>query len=168
MTQLRLMAFSPSASNASTSDSIRLKRPGNFLLRWSGDMDWAFIVSALLSFMALLLTYDAFSGEREAGTLRLLLSAAIPRDEVLTGKYLGVMLTLGIPFAAGAMVHMLIVRSYGIAAITAGDWLKILVIVLMLLIAGFGAKYQLSGSISDDRGRERPPPRRRGGRGRRR
>ena len=110
---------------------LLVKRPGNFLLRWSGDMDWAFIVSVLLSFMALLLTYDAFSGEREAGTLRLLLSAAIPRDKVLTGKYLGVMLTLGIPFAAGAMVHMLIVRSYGIAAITAGDWLKILVIVLI-------------------------------------
>ena len=37
-------------------------------------IDWAFVISYVLSLIALLFTFDAISGEREHGTLRLMLS----------------------------------------------------------------------------------------------
>jgi hypothetical protein len=46
--------------------------------------------------------------------------------------------------------------------------MSLLVIVIMVVIAGLGAKYQLSGRISDSDGGRRPPPRRSRGGGRRR
>lgn len=37
-----------------------------------GALDWVFLIGTLLSFMAIVLSYDSFSGEKEDGTLRLL------------------------------------------------------------------------------------------------
>jgi len=42
-----------------------------------------FIISTVLSFVVLVLTYDSMSGEKEAGTLRLMLANTIPRYKVL-------------------------------------------------------------------------------------
>ena len=43
------------------------------------QVDWAFIIGYVLSLIALLFTFDAISGERERGTLRLMLANSIPR-----------------------------------------------------------------------------------------
>ena len=53
------------------------------------EVDWAFIIGYVLSLIALLFTFDAVSGEREHGTLRLMLANPIPRHTVLIGKFLG-------------------------------------------------------------------------------
>ena len=51
-------------------------------------IDWILIISSVLSFLALVFTFDAISGEGEHGTLRLTLSNAVARQTVLTGKFL--------------------------------------------------------------------------------
>lgn len=61
------------------------------------SMDFVSVLAILLGLLALLFTYDATSGERESGTLKLLLSNSIPRSSVLAGKMLGVCFTL-LPF----------------------------------------------------------------------
>ena len=60
-------------------------------------LDWAFIVGYVLSFIALLFTFDSISGELERGTLRLTLANAIPRHIVLVGKFLGAFISINIP-----------------------------------------------------------------------
>jgi len=106
----------------------------NFLLRHFGDLDWVFIISLPLSFMALFFTYDSICGERAAGTLRLILSKAVPRYKVLLGKYAGAMITIGMPLFVGFFVSLIIVISSGIVELQANDWIKILVIILLSIL----------------------------------
>ncbi|MFX0199931.1 MAG: ABC transporter permease [Candidatus Hodarchaeota archaeon] len=108
-----------------------VKSRGNFDLGRFSDMDLVFIVSLILSFIALIFTYDTICGEKEAGTLRLMLAASIHRHKILIGKYAGVMFTLGIPVLLGLLVNLLIVISSRDIVISAGDWLKVLTIVLL-------------------------------------
>jgi len=79
----------------------------------------------------LIFTYDTICGEREAGTLRMMLAASIHRHKILLGKYIGAILTLGIPLLLGLLVNLLIVVSSRDVMISAGDWLKIPTIVLL-------------------------------------
>jgi len=91
-------------------------------------------ISTVLSFVALVLAYDSISGEREAGTLRLMLANTIPRYKLLLGKYSGSMLTLAIPLIVGLLVSLIIVIPSKDVAIDAAAWLKILVITLLSLL----------------------------------
>jgi ABC-type transport system involved in multi-copper enzyme maturation permease subunit len=106
----------------------------NFLLHQFGDLDWVFIISLPLSFMALFFTYDSICGERDAGTLRLILSRPIPRYKVLVGKYAGAIATIGMPLFVGLLVSLIIVISSGIVELHTNDWTKILVIVLLSIL----------------------------------
>jgi len=103
----------------------------NFLLPRFSDIDWVFIISIQLSFIAMLFTYDSICGERGAGTLRLMLSNSLPRHKILLGKYFGAVLTLCIPLLMGLLINLIIVVSSGMLAMVALDWMKISVIVLL-------------------------------------
>lgn len=103
----------------------------NFLLPNFCDIDWVFIISIPLSFVVLLFTYDSFCGERQAGTLRLILSASIPRHKVLLGKYFGAAFTLGIPLLMGLLINLIIVISSDIVKLGSGEWLRIIGIALI-------------------------------------
>ena len=50
-------------------------------------IDWVFIITYLLSFIPFLFTFDAISGERERGTLRLCFANSISRSALLVGKF---------------------------------------------------------------------------------
>lgn len=112
----------------------RVKGRHNFLLRQFGDLDWSFIISLPLSFLALFLTYDSICGEKEAGTLRLILSRPIPRSRVLLGKYTGAMITIGMPLFVGFLVSLIIIYSSSVVELHANDWLKMFVIVLLSIL----------------------------------
>ena len=58
------------------------------------SIDFTVVVQIVLGLMALLFAFDAISGEREAGTLRLIMSNPVARDHVLMGKALGQLLGL--------------------------------------------------------------------------
>jgi ABC-type transport system involved in multi-copper enzyme maturation permease subunit len=114
-----------------SSDLPEIKGRGNFTLSHFSSLDWAFIVSMILSFLALVFTYDSISGEKEDGTLRQMLANTIPRHQVLFGKYLGVVLTIGIPLLIGLLVSLIIVVASNVAVISGLDWLKILTVILL-------------------------------------
>lgn len=71
------------------------------------------LVIYLVPLIALLLGYDAIVGERERGSLDLLLSLPITRLELLLGKYLGLALALAASIAVGFGVAG-IALSYGV------------------------------------------------------
>ena len=54
------------------------------------DRDLTLIVGVLLTLMALLLSHDAVTGDREQGTLKMILSMAVRRRAVLMAKMLGI------------------------------------------------------------------------------
>ena len=106
----------------------------NFILPHFSDIDWVFIISSILSFVALIFTYNSICGERETGTLRLMLAGSIPRHKILLGKYFSLILILGVPLFLGLIVNLVIVVSSNVVVIDADGWLKILAIVFLSLL----------------------------------
>ena len=72
------------------------------------SVDVIFVFKIVLSALAILFAYNAISGEREDGTLKLVLSNPISRDTLIFGKYLGGMLSLfpivTMSFAVGIVI----------------------------------------------------------------
>jgi ABC-type transport system involved in multi-copper enzyme maturation permease subunit len=69
--------------------------------------DLTFAVQFLLSFFAILLTYNALSSEKEKGTLRLVLSNPVKRADVVLAKYLSALATILLPLLAGLIVGLI-------------------------------------------------------------
>ncbi len=85
-------------------------------------LDWAFIIGYVLSFVALLFTFDSISGELERGTLRLTLANPIPRHIVLVGKFLGAFISINIPFAVAVLMNLLLISSSDAVQLNAEAW----------------------------------------------
>jgi len=117
--------------NVFTADLPEIKGQSNFTVPHFSDIDWVFVISLVLSFVALVFAYDSICGEKEAGTLRLMLAGAIPRHKVLFGKYFGTMVTLGIPLLIGLLVNLIIVVSSEDIVFDGNVWLKIFTIILL-------------------------------------
>jgi ABC-type transport system involved in multi-copper enzyme maturation permease subunit len=58
------------------------------------SVDFVDIAAIIFSLLALLFSYDAFSREKESGTLKLQMANSLGRSAVLAGKVLGILLTL--------------------------------------------------------------------------
>ncbi|MFC1793979.1 ABC transporter permease subunit [Planctomycetota bacterium] len=78
----------------------------NFKMPFVPELDWAFIIKAIFSLYALLLAFRGISGEKEVGTLRLILSYALRRNQVLLAKYVSILLTIGIPLILGSLISL--------------------------------------------------------------
>lgn len=72
-------------------------------------IDLTFIVTILLSLIALLFSYDSISGEKEDGTLKLMLSNRLPRAKIVLGKVVGGTLTLLAPFLLSLIVGLIVI-----------------------------------------------------------
>lgn len=121
----------------------------NPLLRSRDALGWAFIVSVVLSFMAFSMTFDAFTGEKESGTLRLVLSSGIPRRRLVLGKIAGAVLILSLPLVAGTLVALLVLSAAGTPIPGAGELARLAMIVLcsLLYLSLFAAIGTLISSV---------------------
>ena len=81
----------------------------NFKMPFVPELDWAFIIKVVFSLYVLLLAFRGISGEKEIGTLRLVLSNTLRRNQVLIAKYISIILTTGIPLILGGLVSLCIV-----------------------------------------------------------
>ncbi len=70
-------------------------------------LDFSAIVTVIMSLVALLFSYNAISGEREAGLLRQILASGISRNALLAGKFAGGLVSLLIPFTVSVLAGML-------------------------------------------------------------
>ncbi len=106
-----------------------------------GNWDFNFIVKVVLSLFALLFAYDAVSGEKESGTLKLLLSNSIARNRLLLGKAFGRFLSLALAFLLAFLISVILLSMERSINLTSGDWLRILFISLgsLLYLAVFFA-----------------------------
>ena len=92
------------------------------------SVDVVFIFKIVLSALAILFAYNTISGEREDGTLKLVLSNSIPRDTVVLGKYLGGMLSLFPIVLVSLIVALLIAVSSPVTGFDGNDIAHIVLI----------------------------------------
>jgi ABC-type transport system involved in multi-copper enzyme maturation permease subunit len=74
------------------------------------ELDWVFIMSTLVAFIAIVLTFDAISGDKERGVLRLIVSYPVRRTQLFLAKYLASLVILFIPLFFAMISALLIVQ----------------------------------------------------------
>ena len=102
-------------------------------------IDWAFVIGYVLSLIALLFTFDSIAGERERGTLRLMLANSVPRHTILGGKFLGALMSISIPFVLAVLINLLVLSTSSTVYLGADAWgrLGIIFFVALLYISLF-------------------------------
>jgi hypothetical protein len=123
------------AVSALTSPTLGRTHSGNDRLPVSQPLDWMFVITLVLSMSAFLLAYDAVSGERQNGTLKLLLAYPVPRWKVLVAKLLAVWACLAVPFLTGALLSLWIVTLWGGLRWNGETAAKIVLVILLGLWA---------------------------------
>lgn len=95
-------------------------------------LDLNFIFQVILTLFAILFTYDAISGEKESGTLKLIFSNSVSRSGYLLAKFVGSSLGLLAPLLIPILLGLLIIQAFGIQ-FSSQDWWA----VVTFLGAGF-------------------------------
>ena len=98
------------------------------------SMDIAFIFEVVISLMALIFAYNALAGERERGTLRLILMHPVPRGHILFAKYISAMLCLLVPVLLSVLFAMILLTISPSFSFSMSDFLRIGGIVLASLV----------------------------------
>lgn len=96
-------------------------------------IDLTFILGILMSLAALIFSYDAISGEKEDGTLKLMLANGLPRAKIILAKIIGGALTLWVPFLIALAASLVFLLLHPRIAWGATDWGAL----AMILVGGF-------------------------------
>ena len=99
-----------------------------------GNLDFLFVVSTVFSLLALLFTFDAVAGEREAGTLRVTLANALPRDLFLWSKLIGGYIMFVVPFLVSLLLGLLLLVSQGFPLGESDIFLRVLSLTFVSLL----------------------------------
>lgn len=97
-------------------------------------LDLVFMVAILLSLAALIFSYDAVCGEKEEGTLKLMMSNHLARAKILLGKVIGGTLTLLIPFILSLVLGLFVILLNSRAAWTGTNWATLAFVLLGAVI----------------------------------
>jgi len=96
--------------------------------------DLLYIVKALLSLIALLFAYDTVSGEKERGTLKLVLGSPISRGQFAAGKILGGLAAVLLPFLALWVGVLAALATRPLLAFGAEDFSRLALMFLATLL----------------------------------
>ncbi|MBT6147203.1 MAG: ABC transporter permease [Gemmatimonadetes bacterium] len=119
------------------------------LMRSLVRIDFATVVALLLSFLAVVLGYDGVCGERERGTLQVMMTNAVPRSTIILGKLMGGLLSLWAPLALSFTIALLILLSNPDVHFEAQDWLRLICFfVLSVLFLAQIFAFSLTVSVS--------------------
>jgi len=104
------LLLEPAAVTLRPGGSISLRETSerNFKLPDIPRLDWAFIVKIIFSLYVILLSFEAVSGEKERGTLGLIMANTVSRSSVLIGKYISIMAAGLLPLILGMLISQVI------------------------------------------------------------
>jgi len=103
---------------------VGMQVEGNIL---NSFLDVAQFIALFMPFMGIALGFDAMNKERESGSLNVLLTHPLFRDNIITGKILGAMITLAL------VVCVSIVTVVGIILVISGTELSLLMLKRLLI-----------------------------------
>lgn len=94
-------------------------------------LDWVFIVLYFYSLLAILLTFDLISGQRELGVLAMVLAQPVSRGALLVGSFVGTLLTVLPALLIGFLIYLVAARLSGMWGAAPDDWVRLLLVVLL-------------------------------------
>lgn len=97
-------------------------------------LDIVFLIAILMSITALSLSYNSIAGERENGTLKLILSSGISRNKILFGKWVGGIISLITILFINLLGAIIIVLFLTELDWSLGDWLTLLFLFLLSVL----------------------------------
>jgi len=112
-----------------------------------GPLDLSFIVSVVMSFFAFAFTFSTIAGEKEKGTLGLILSNSVARHHILLAKISANFLILLIAFFISFLLGSLILITQNLPIFDKGVW-PVLVIALFSSVLFIGVFFNLGLLIS--------------------
>jgi ABC-type transport system involved in multi-copper enzyme maturation permease subunit len=112
------------------SSSVSVDNP--FLMS-SNRINWEFILTVLFSFLAIIFSFDAISGEKEQRTLALSLSNPVKRSHILVGKFIAINLLLIACAVAGILLALLILMLSPAVSITGETFSEIGLFLLFVV-----------------------------------
>jgi ABC-type transport system involved in multi-copper enzyme maturation permease subunit len=112
----------------------RMQGTTNPLLNLFSAIDIVFIFEVVLSLMALIFAYDAIAGERERGTLRLVLTHPIRRGHILLAKYISAMTCLLGPLLMSLLLAAILLTTSTAISLSINDFLRIGGIILSSIV----------------------------------
>ncbi len=106
------------------------KDPSDPLDRMRDNLDYTFIIKVVLSLVAILLTFDAISGEKERGTLPLTFSNPVSKTAFILAKSAGPYISLALALIFGFAVALLLARISALVEFSLEDLARLLSILI--------------------------------------
>ncbi|MFC1537810.1 ABC transporter permease subunit [Candidatus Latescibacterota bacterium] len=119
----------------------------NPLLAVFPSLDLTTVIEIIISLLVLFFAYNTISGEREQGTMKLILSNNVPRHTVLLGNFIGGMASIVLPMIVGLSVSMIIMYTNPLIALNLNDHIRLL-IIFILAVMYLSAFYSLGMLLS--------------------
>lgn len=107
---------------------------GNDMFSLLPNVDWVFIVGALMSLTAILLGFSSIAGEKRDGTLAMILSNPVSRLSLFLGKYIGLLIVMIITLLVGAGISLVILTIEGVLPLTTQVILSIAAALLISIL----------------------------------
>jgi len=107
------------------SGTMNVRKPKFPSLARLSAVDFAFLVRVVMSLMVIFLAYGAVAEEKAGGTLKLVLSNALPRDKLLLGKLVsGLTVVLG-ALAVASLLAVIFLMLHPAVSLSGSDILRI-------------------------------------------
>jgi ABC-type transport system involved in multi-copper enzyme maturation permease subunit len=113
-----------------------------------GEIDFGFIVTFVLSILAVVFTFNCISGDKEQGLLRAILANAVYRRQVLLAKLIGNYIVFLIPFLLSMLIALLMVQSSGLISIFSTDIFPSILLMTAISLVFLFALFNLGLWIS--------------------
>ena len=94
----------------------------NPFLNLFSSIDLVFIFQGILSLLALVFAYDTLAGERERGTLRLVLTHPVRHGQILFAKYISGMICLLIPLLMCVLLVLIMLTTSASVFLSTADF----------------------------------------------
>ncbi len=98
------------------------------------SIDFTGIISILISLLALIFSYDLFTREREDGTMKLIFSTGTGRSKFLSGKILGLFITLMPVLLLCFLLSIFIILISPNISLNPDQWINVLLIFFFALL----------------------------------
>jgi len=96
--------------------------------------DLASIIQFLLSFFAIALAFNAITGDKEEGSLRLVLSNPTKRTQLLMSKYVSALLTMCLPLLMSIIAGLVLLEMSGMISLPHEFILEVITFFLISLL----------------------------------
>lgn len=111
--------FRVSAFGVKGPEYLRSRNP---TLGYAEQIDWGFIGGVVLSLIALVLTFDAVSREREEKTFQMVMGNRIRRSTVIAGKALGAFLPIMAVWSVAVVLQSLLWNLLAVGTLGSREW----------------------------------------------